>query len=43
MTVAIDVAIPLMEGENISPSRVKVTTQLNPKEKKNNVIPMRGK
>ena len=43
MTVAIEVANPLMEGENISPRRVRVTTQLKPKEKKNKVIPMRGR
>jgi len=43
MTVAIEVAIPLMEGENISPSRVRVTTQLNPSEKKKRVIPISGR
>jgi hypothetical protein len=43
MTVAIDVANPLIEGENISPRRVRVTTQLNPREKKNRVMPISGR
>lgn len=43
MTVAIDVAIPLMVGEKISPSKVSVTTQLNPSEKKKRVMPMSGR
>jgi hypothetical protein len=43
ITVAMDVAKPLMEGEKISPRSVRVTTQLKPREKKNRVIPMRGR
>ena len=43
MTVAMEVAMPLMDGEKISPSRVRVTTQLKPREKKKRVMPIRGR
>ena len=43
MTVAMEVARPLIEGEKISPSSVSVTTQLKPSEKKKRVIPISGK
>jgi hypothetical protein len=43
MTVAMEVARPLMDGEKISPRRVRVTTQLKPREKKKRVMPMSGR